>query len=284
MQQAEADLSDAQAAEQQVELRRQELQAAEADVARYRAATKSSEAKLATGDIRTREFEQAQEAAQQAQAVRDLSLANQRQVAIKQRDVDAARAALKQAEAQLVLAQAQRFQVYEKQGLVRQAAASLTRGEANVFNAEKSLRDCIIRAPADGVVTDRYVQKGTIIASGKSSVTAGTTIVTMADTKALYCQAQVDEGDVGAVTVGQEATMKIEAYPDQSFKGKVRKVFPTGKVNSDVTQFVVQITVDQAGKELRPAMTVEISIETNRKSNVLTIPADMVKEGSKEFV
>ena len=80
----------------------------------------------------------------------------------------------------------------------------------------------------DGVVTDRKVQTGTIIASGVSNVGGGTTILTLSDLSRIYVLASVDESDIGKVQVGQPATITVDAYPSMQFAGKVVRIASKG--------------------------------------------------------
>jgi len=226
----------------------------------------------------------AEAARKKAVTSRDQAVTNRRQVAIREAEVAAAREALTQAEASLQNLIAQRLKVTQLSAQARQSKATITRREAEVGNAEEQLKDCIIRSPRDGVVIERFVEEGTIITSGRSSVSEGTKIVTLADISKLYCLAQVDEADVARVQIGQPAEMTIESFPNTKFKATVRKVYPKGVEESDVVTFTVELEVDTAGKEVRPAMTAEAEILTDTRDNVLVVPAGCVREGPEGFM
>lgn len=116
--------------------------------------------------------------------------------------------------------------------------------------AEAAAADCIVRAPIDGVVTDRKVQTGTIIASGVNNVGGGTTIMTLSDLSRIYVLANVDESDIGKVEVGQLATIEVDAYPSTLFAGKVVRIATKGQSNQNVVTFEVKIEVLGAYKPL----------------------------------
>jgi len=171
--------------------------------------------------------------------------------------------------------------VPQKRGAIQSAQATVTRRQAELKDYQKQLRDTIIRAPRDGVVTDRWVERGTVIASGKSSVAEGTKIVTIADNTKLYCNAEVDESQIGQVKEGMPASLKVEAFRDTPVKATVHTIYPKGHVTSDVTYFTVKMSVDPKALILRPAMTCEIEIETQIKKGVLTISPEAIKDGPK---
>ncbi|MCC7494048.1 MAG: efflux RND transporter periplasmic adaptor subunit [Fimbriimonadaceae bacterium] len=282
--QADADLEAAKAQAKQVDLRQQELAAARSALARAESSTRAAQARTATGDLRQRDEEEAAAAREQARAARSQAEANRRQVALRQDDVEAARAQLKQAEAALLQAAVLPLQVAERRSAVRGSQAAIARRSAELRNAQEQYADTIIRAPRNGVVIERFVEEGTIITSGRSSISEGTKIVTLADVTQLYCLAEVDESDVADVATGQAAELTVEAFPEAKFAATVRKVYPQGKVESDVTLFTVELAVAPSKTLLRPGMTAEIEILTAVRKDVLLVPAEAVKEGPKGFV
>ncbi len=281
--QAEADLRTAEAGAGQISLRQQELTGAQASAAQARASTAAARARLLNVDIRGREQEEAVAGRDQASATRTQAEANRRLVSLREADVAIARAQLKQAEAALIQALAGPYQVRERESAVRTAQASIARREAELENAQEQLRDTIIRAPRDGVVIERFVEEGTIITSGRSSVAEGTKIVTIADVTKLYCLAEVDEADVAKVKAAQPASLRVEAFPDDEFVAKVRKVYPRGTAEADVTLFTVEMEVRPTPRHLRPGMTAEIEILTQVRKGALTLPVEALHEGPSGF-
>lgn len=282
--QAESDVKRSEAAQQSVVQREAELAQAKSALERAKQATRAAEAKTVQADISSSGVTVAEASAKQAETSRDRAVANRRQVAIREAEVAAAREALVQAEASFQNLIAQRLKVPQLTAQVRQSGATITRREAEVTDAQKQLKDTIIRSPRAGVVIERFVEEGTIITSGRSSVSEGTKIVTLADISKLYCLAQVDEADVSRVQIGQPAMMTIESFPNAKFKATVRKVYPQGVEESDVVTFTVELEVDTAGKEVRPGMTAEAEILTDTRENVLTVPAGCVREGPSGFL
>jgi HlyD family secretion protein len=136
--------------------------------------------------------------------------------------------------------------------------------------AKAAAADCTVRAPMDGVVTDRKVQTGTIIASGVSNVGGGTTILTLSDLSHIFVLASVDESDIGKVAVGQEATITVDAYPSTQFAGKVVRIASKGQNTQNVVTFEVKIEVLGAYKPLvsasQPSSQPGASAERDRRN------------------
>ncbi len=126
---------------------------------------------------------------------------------------------------------------------VKLAETQVRSDEIALQVASDRLHDCIVKAPMDGVVTDRTVQTGMIIASGVSNVGGGTTILTLSDLSRIFVLASVDESDIGKVAVGQPAVITVDAYPSIRFAGKVVRIASKGLNTQNVVTFEVKIEV-----------------------------------------
>ncbi|MFQ6098668.1 MAG: efflux RND transporter periplasmic adaptor subunit, partial [Armatimonadota bacterium] len=200
------------------------------------------------------------------------------QTAAREAELRAAQASLEEARTQLAVAKANLLQADAAAHQLVQARAQARRASAQLDNARKNLSYTVIRAPRDGLVIDRYVEEGTVITSGRSAITQGTNIVTLADVSRMYVLAEVDEADIGQVKVGQPVEIEVETFPDETFAGKVTQVYPKGEEIENVTIFKVRIEVDKPRGVLRPGMTAEASIIIDRRDNVLAVPNEAVFE------
>src|ERR1051325_3328523 len=122
---------------------------------------------------------------------------------ISRNDLETALAAAAQADAGLKSAQAQ----------VTQARAALNQNQVNLGHT-------IIRAPIDGVVISRNVDVGQTVAA---SLAAPTIFVIAQDLTHMQVSASIDESDIGRVAPGQPVTFKVDAYPNQTFRGTVSR-------------------------------------------------------------
>ncbi len=161
-------------------------------------------------------------------------------------------------------------------GKLVQATTALTR-------AKERFSESIVRAPIDGIILQKYVEKGQIIASGISNVSGGTPIVDIADMSSVYIQAGVDEIDIGKIKVGQPTIVIADAYPDIKFKGKIVRIAPEAKIEQNVTLFDVIVEVQNKEGKLKSGMNTSIEITIVEKDNVLLVPniALRIPEGGK---
>ncbi len=152
------------------------------------------------------------------------------------------------------------------------AQAQLVRAQNNYDLAKIELNDVTITAPIRGVIIDRNVAAGTVIQSGASGFSGGTTLFTVANLDSMQIQTLVDETDVGKLKPGLAATVKVDAYPNRTFQGIVKKIEPQAVTQQSVTMFNVIVSLDNQSRLLLPGMNGDVTILVNRADNVLLIP------------
>ena len=155
--------------------------------------------------------------------------------------------------------------------------ASFVRAKTSLELAQQRLEDATVRAPALGTVIEKTVSQGQVIQAGTSSVGGGSTIVKMADLSLVRARALVNETDIGQIVKGQEATVTVDAFPDRPFHGKVEKVEPQAVVQQNVTMFPVLISLSNEDGLLKPGMNGEAAVLVDRRTNVLAIPNDAIR-------
>ncbi len=139
--------------------------------------------------------------------------------------------------------------------------------------AQERLSEAVVRAPIDGIILQKYVEEGQIIASGVSNVSGGTPIVDIADMSSVYIETGIDEIDIGKVQIGNSATVIADAYPELEFNGKIVRIAPEAKVEQNVTLFDLVVEVKNNDGKLRSGMNTRVEIEIVKKENVLLAPA-----------
>ena len=142
-----------------------------------------------------------------------------------------------------------------------QAKSTLVRTEVSYENAKIALDDTIVRSPIFGTIISRPVEVGQVISSPTSAVGGGTLLMTMADLSKVRVRALVDEIDVGKVSIGQTVSIKVAAYRDKEFFGKVSKIEPLAKIEQNVTTFPVLIDIDNKDNLLLLGMNTDVVIE-----------------------
>ena len=208
---------------------------------------------------------------------------NQVQNAIKEQDWEAAKAAVAQARAALKLAYANQQQedVKQKDYLAAKAAQAKTQVARNT--ATTKLSYVTIRAPRAGVVLTKYIEQGTIIAAGQSSITQGTNIINIGDLSHLFVVCNVDETDIGGIEVGQPVDVKVDAYPNELFEGKVVRVDPQAIVTQNVTTIAVKVEITNPDIRLKPTMDADCDFITAKRENVLVVPNEALHENEGAY-
>jgi HlyD family secretion protein len=167
-------------------------------------------------------------------------------------ELDASRAALARAVADAASAQAS----------VSDAKAALS---TDMINQSKAS----IRAPSDGIVLTRTVDPGNAVAASLQAVT----LFTVADDLALLrLQVYVDEADVGAVKVGQNALFTVSAYPRRKYPAQITRVAFGSTITDNVVTYLTDLDVDNADLSLRPGMTATATITATQRHDVLLVP------------
>lgn len=201
------------------------------------------------------------------------------EVAQTQADLDIAKAEIKQA-LRMFDRQDQLFKDYliseeQRDQIVLSLAVAkgkLVQATTALERAREKLSESMVRAPIDGIILQKYVEVGQIIASGVSNVSGGTPIVDIADMSSVYIEAGVDEIDIGKVQIGQSATVVADAYPQLKFRGKIIRIAPESKIEQNVTLFDVIIEVKNPEDNLKSGMNTDIVISMVNLENVLLVP------------
>ena len=164
--------------------------------------------------------------------------------------------------------------------------AAYQAAEANVAQSEASLKEIMdqisktaIRSPMDGVVTKLNVELGERVFGAGFSM--GSDIMTISDLRNIEAVVEVDENDVVLVSVGDTATIKVDAFKDQEFAGIVSEIGNSANTTGlgtqqEVVNFEVKIKLIDPKNSLRPGMSCTADIETETIENVLSVPIQSV--------
>jgi HlyD family secretion protein len=152
------------------------------------------------------------------------------------------------------------------------ARAQVDGARAAVESAQVNLDDATLRAPFAGTIASVSSAVGEW-ASGASGGSSGGGIIQILDLDHLSVVAQVNEADMAGVDVGNPVTFTINAFPGQTFAGKVTAVQPQGQSTQNVVTFGVTTAIDSTSAKLLPGMTANVVIATSRRQNVPVVPA-----------
>ncbi len=157
---------------------------------------------------------------------------------------------------------------------VQAARNAVLQAEGNLKWLQSQINDTRIRAPFDGVVTQKYTDEGAIVTPTTSAATTSATsssIVSLAGKLELV--AQVAETDVDDIKVRQPVEIVANSFPDRVFHGTVDRIAPEAIVTQNVTTFEVHATIDDDPQHLlMSGMNVTAEFRAGRKDNVLLIP------------
>jgi len=131
-------------------------------------------------------------------------------------------------------------------------------------------------SPIDGVVTSLRVEEGEVAIVGTMN-NPGTVLMSIADLSVMEVEVEVDETDVINVNLGQEARVKIDAFPDRIFKGRVTEIGSSALDKSTLgaqesRDFKVVITLENTDEHLKPGLSASADIIVAEKKQVLAIP------------
>jgi len=250
---------------------------AEATVAKSQADLASAEANVANQKAN---FIKAQSATDLAKVENDRRQIMVRTGSTSQEDADTAKSGYDQAVASLAAAQAAinaaeaaadsaRKGVDVARTQLDQAKAVVAEGEASLAQAQLNLNHTRILAPVDGTVESRNMDVGQTVAA---SFSAPTIFLIAQDLTKMQVDTNVDESDVGPIRLDQAATFTVDAYPGQTFRGKVAQIRQAPINVQNVITYDIVIAVSNPDLKLFPGMTANATIFTGHAANVLRLP------------
>ncbi len=157
---------------------------------------------------------------------------------------------------------------------VAAAKASIMQAQANYATASANMRYTKIISPVKGIVISKEVEVGQTVAA---SFQTPTLFQVAEDLTKMRIETSVSEADIGKVKEGQEVEYTLDGYPDSTFYGKVIQVRFSPTTESNVVTYTVIIEVENNEGKLMPGMTANVSIITDKKENVLTVPNTALK-------
>jgi HlyD family secretion protein len=190
-------------------------------------------------------------------------------------DVASAQAALELAKVNATRTQELFARKTSSQADLDQAMANLHTAEANVKikqgaldKARADLEHCTITSPIDGVVISRSVDVGQTVAA---SLQAPVIFAIANDLTKMQIDANVAEADVGVVKIDQNVDFTVDAFPMETFRGKVVQVRNAPITVQNVVTYDTVIGVSNPELKLKPGMTANVSIIIAHKDDVLQI-------------
>ncbi|MDI3535342.1 MAG: HlyD family secretion protein [Thermosediminibacterales bacterium] len=148
--------------------------------------------------------------------------------------------------------------LYQAKAMEQAAKEKVEQAKAGLEEVRAYLKDTKITSPINGVVTELNSDEGELVSTGMS-------IATVTDLENVWIEVNVKENELDKITLGQEVNIKVPAFSQEVFKGKVVRInkkpdFAVKRATNDngsfdVVSFGVKIDIDDKGKTLRPGMT-----------------------------
>ncbi|MCC7389144.1 MAG: efflux RND transporter periplasmic adaptor subunit [Phycisphaerales bacterium] len=160
---------------------------------------------------------------------------------------------------------------------VEMAKADVEIARAQIIEAERDLANAIISSPIDGVITTLNAEVGELVVVGTLN-NAGSIILEIADLSDMLLMARIDESNVAQVEAAQEATVFVNAYRNDPFRGVVERVGLERKRWEDGTYYYeaeVKLS-DEAGRPLLSGLSATAEIDVQKLSDVLVVPSQAV--------
>jgi HlyD family secretion protein len=147
--------------------------------------------------------------------------------------------------------------------------------------------ELIVRAPFDGVISQRYADPGSFVTpTTTASATAGATSSSIVElAQGLEVLAKVPESDLGRLRVGLPASVRFDAFPDRRYAARIRQIAPRAVKTNNVTSFEVKLALVEPPPELRIGMTADVDFQTGRLAPQTVVPTvAIVTEAGKPGV
>jgi HlyD family secretion protein len=145
---------------------------------------------------------------------------------------------------------------------VKSADAAIASAKARVRVTDEALENTNVRAPFDGVVIKKRAEVGETVSpfgvAGQATREGGA-IATIADLGELEVQTEVSENSVAKLTPEMPAEVKLQAYQDQPFRGKLRQVFPSADRAKSIVE--VRVSILNPDAHVKPEMTASVTFQ-----------------------
>ena len=154
--------------------------------------------------------------------------------------------------------------------------------KSNYEKAASDVSDTVITTPISGYIIGKPTPVGQTISSGISTPQV---IMSVATLDNMEIETLVDESDIGQVKDGQKVRFTVDAYPNETFTGKVRLISRSATTENNVIYYKVYVTVDDAKGKLLPTMTARTEIIIDEANDVTIVPLNCVyNDGSRHYV
>lgn len=156
--------------------------------------------------------------------------------------------------------------------------AKVNQSLAQVQGVMAQISKNILISPIDGVVTKQDSKVGEIVSPGIA-------LVSVMSANDFEVEAFIPEVRIGKVSIGNEASITLDAFPGEIFNGKVSYIDPAETIIDGVSNFKIKVSIENKDNKLRNGLTCDIDIKTSEKKSVLSLPGfSIFGDGNNLFV
>ena len=143
-----------------------------------------------------------------------------------------------------------------------------------------------IRAPFSGIITAEYVEIGTYVApSANFNSNNSTKNFIFELSNGLEIIAKVPESDIGRIKIGQEALVRVEAFPSKKYLAKIDKIASRASKDNNVTSFEVTLTFKKLSEDIKIGMTADLEFKVEDNVEKILVPTvSIVTEKGKKGI
>ena len=176
-----------------------------------------------------------------------------------------------------------------KKALAAETSAkfSVEKSEASVKVAEVNLEQSYILAPFDGVILTKSAEEGEVVAPMGASLNAKASVVSMADMRSLMVEVDVSESSLEKVKQGGATEIRLDAFPNDRFTGRVHMIVPTA--DRSKATVLTKIKFDQLDDKVLPEMSSKVAflsrpLSEGENEPFLGVPLSAVRRDSGEDI
>ena len=145
--------------------------------------------------------------------------------------------------------------------------------EAKFSDAKAEKNFYLIKAPYPGKITAKYAEIGSYVApSSNLSSNAKAKNFIFELSEGLEIIAKVPESDIGRIKTGQEASVRIEAYPSNKYRAIVKKIAERAVKDNNVTSFEVTLNFKETSEEIKIGMTADLEFKVKSNEEKILVP------------
>jgi HlyD family secretion protein len=157
---------------------------------------------------------------------------------------------------------------------IAEAEAQVASAKGAMQTIQANLNDMVLRAPFSGTVSRKFADPGAFVTptTAGSAVSSATSSSILALASTNQIMTQVAEANIAQTRIGLPAAIQVDAYPGQTFTGKITQIATQSVVVQNVTSFEVKTSVSDPKNQLKSGMNVNVTFTAGALNNVLVVP------------